>query len=145
MKNKLTRRGDKVKTAEIKKKISFSKLFKELYPDYYRDNGNASCPFHDDRTPSLQLEQDHGYCHAGCAPKGESEAWDIFSLYQEKYDCDFKTAWKELSLMAGLDGGKKGKKQKGKICRYHPSHKLLSAPSLLYSFISIFRFFAYSI
>lgn len=45
-----------------------------------------SCPFHDEKTPSLNLYEDHYYCF-GCAENG-----DAFTFVQKSYDLSFPQA-----------------------------------------------------
>ena len=45
-----------------------------------------SCPFHDEKTPSLNFYDDHFYCF-GCAESG-----DAFSFVQKSYDLSFAQA-----------------------------------------------------
>jgi len=91
--------------AEIKKKVRFDELFLELFPEKHRQGGNSYCPMpgHDDRTPSFQVESDHGFCHAGCTPGNGSKAWDIISLWRLKHGCDHRTAVRGLAHCAGID------------------------------------------
>lgn len=94
--------------ADIKTKIPFDALFKELFPEHYNPNGNSRCPCtsahaNSDDRPSFQMEKDHGFCHAGCKPPGKGKAWDDFSLWQFRYGCNFKSALKALSKRCGLN------------------------------------------
>lgn len=53
--------------------------------------GMCSCPFHGkDRHPSMKVYRDSVHCFA-CGFHG-----DIFTVYQELNNCDFKTAFKAL-------------------------------------------------
>ena len=53
----------------------------------------ALCPLHDEKSPSLSVNLDHGgyRCH-GCGEKGG----DILSFHMRRHGLDFKTAAKEL-------------------------------------------------
>ena len=52
--------------------------------------GNISCPFHQDKTPSMGIKNNRFHCFS-CGEKG-----DVITLYQKLNDCDFKTAVKAL-------------------------------------------------
>lgn len=93
--------GIDIKTA-IKEQLSFAALLKELHPNCWSENGNSHCPFHDDERASFQISEDHGYCHAGCAPEGGSKSWDIFSLYMKARGTSFDDALVELGERCGI-------------------------------------------
>jgi len=95
---------------EVKALLSFRDLFSELYPDHYIERGNSRCPFHEDTNASFAVHPKYGKCHAGCTPPGgKATTWDIFSMYQAKRNCDFKTAVTELAKRVGVDLPKKTK------------------------------------
>lgn len=53
-------------------------------------NNMCSCPFHNDKSPSMKVFKD------GCKCFTCNKSWDIFSFIQEMDGCDFKTAYKSL-------------------------------------------------
>lgn len=64
------------------------------------DEATAFCPFHDDHnTPNLSVNLKTGIynCYA-CPAKG-----NIFTFYQTRHNCDFKTALHDLARLAGID------------------------------------------
>jgi len=85
-----------------------------------KSNGWAQglCCFHPEENPSLSVNVKTGAftCHA-CEEKG-----DLFSFYEKKFGCDFKTAISELAKLAGVNGDKSkraAKKKNGpKVCEY---------------------------
>ncbi|MBR9682885.1 MAG: hypothetical protein GOV02_04365, partial [Candidatus Aenigmarchaeota archaeon] len=61
-------------------------------------NGQALCPFHDDKNPSLSVNQSTGqYTCFGCDSKGS-----IFDFYMNRSNVDYKTAFSVLAKEAGL-------------------------------------------
>lgn len=60
----------------------------------------ALCPFHADTNPSFSFNNETGafYCF-GCEEKG-----DVFTFYQKRHGCDFKTALTGLAEIAGVNG-----------------------------------------
>ena len=60
----------------------------------------AFCPFHDDRnTPNLSVNLKTSLFHCfACGAKG-----NIFTFYQNRHSCDFKTALNDLARIAGID------------------------------------------
>jgi len=105
--------------AEIKSQIPFKRLFQELFPDNWRNQGNSVCPFHHDNQASFQVSQDHAWCHAGCEPPGgKSKRWDIFSLWQVVKGCDFKTAVRQLGERAGIQASKDRKPKGEPVATY---------------------------
>jgi DNA primase len=55
------------------------------------------CPFHQERTPSCFLYEDHYHCF-GCEEHG-----DVIDAHQILNRIDFQTALEELGRMAGLN------------------------------------------
>ena len=53
--------------------------------------GNVSCPFHKDKTPSFQIRKDNTFTCYSCGEHG-----DVIDLYRLMHSCDFKTAVKAL-------------------------------------------------
>ena len=100
---------------QIKAKLPFRDYFREIYSDHYRETGNSLCPFHDDHNESFQVEEDYGYCHAGCRPDNNSRGYDIFSLYQAHNECDFETAFNDLAKRAGVKIDGNGRKSRRRI------------------------------
>ncbi|MFP3869106.1 MAG: CHC2 zinc finger domain-containing protein [Desulfobacteraceae bacterium] len=78
------------------------------------DEAKALCPFHEDTSPSLSVNLRTGkyYCF-GCNAGG-----DVFSYYQARHHCDFKTALVELAKIAGVVYlAKRMQGQKGKLIK----------------------------
>ncbi len=116
--------------AEIKSKLRFDDLFRELYPHHYHENGNSRCPFHHDTNPSFQVDKDHGYCHAGCRPENRSKNFGIVDLWMQAKSVDFKTAVDALAQRCGVAVGKEPKKPGRIVAEYiyqdangNPYHK----------------------
>ena len=60
-------------------------------------NGMARCPFHNDRHPSLKLNQDYFFCF-GCGAKG-----DVIDLVAKLFDLSSYEAAQRLAADFGLD------------------------------------------
>ena len=60
-------------------------------------NGMACCPFHNDRHPSLKLNEDYFFCF-GCGAKG-----DVIDLVARLFDLSSYEAAQKLALDFGLD------------------------------------------
>ena len=60
-------------------------------------NGMACCPFHNDRHPSLKLNEDYFYCF-GCGAKG-----DVIDLVARLFDLSSYEAAQKLAADFGLD------------------------------------------
>ena len=60
-------------------------------------NGMARCPFHNDRHPSLKLNQDYFFC-SGCGAKG-----DVIDLVAKLFDLSSYEAAQRLAADFGLD------------------------------------------
>lgn len=54
------------------------------------------CPFHQEKSPSCFLYQDHYHCY-GCDEHG-----DVIDAYRKLNEVDFQTALEGLGRMAGL-------------------------------------------
>ncbi|MCD8161446.1 MAG: CHC2 zinc finger domain-containing protein [Clostridiales bacterium] len=67
-----------------------------------RRGGKICCPFHNDRTPSMQLNGDYFYCY-GCHAHG-----DVIALVAKLYDLEPLAAAKKLNrdFNLGLDVGR---------------------------------------
>src|SRR5208283_4935364 len=118
--------------AEIKSKLRFDDLFKELYPHHYHENGNSRCPasvVHESGkdSPSFQVEKGHGYCHKGCQPDKKSKSWDVISLWMHAEQVDFKTALRQLAEKCGIPTQEKAEKKRKRgpvveIYEYHDEY-----------------------
>ena len=84
--------------ATIKNSADARSIFRRFWPDHYREHGNCQCPFHDDKTPSLQLTKEGAHCHSGCGFR------DVLDLYQAGAGVDLKQALEDLETEFGLDG-----------------------------------------
>ena len=60
-------------------------------------NGMACCPFHNDRHPSLKLNEDYFYCF-GCGAKG-----DVIDFVARLFDVSSYEAVQKLAVDFGLD------------------------------------------
>ena len=60
-------------------------------------NGMACCPFHNDRHPSLKLNEDYSFCF-GCGAKG-----DVIDLVARLFDLSSYEAAQKLASDFGLD------------------------------------------
>jgi 5S rRNA maturation endonuclease (ribonuclease M5) len=84
-------------------------VFKDLYPEHFREPGPQGthfvlCPFHNDTNPSFELktEKNIGKCWGSC-----NESFDTISLWTRARRCDFKAAVNGLyATYIGSDGGK---------------------------------------
>lgn len=85
---------------EIKSRLNITRLF-ELDSHHLKRSGSTlvtSCPFHDEKTPSCQVNESKSMFHCfGCSAHG-----DIFEYWQQSRNCDFKTALSQLASMIGL-------------------------------------------
>jgi len=84
----------------IKAKINLVDfLSKDLRLIKSGSNYKALCPFHNEKTPSFNINQDKNTFHCfGCGVSG-----DVFSYVMEKYKIDFKEALKILANEVGVD------------------------------------------
>ena len=74
----------------ISKKISLKKKGENRFL--------ALCPFHNEKTPSFNVQDDKGFYHCfGCGKHG-----DIFNFVMEFDNLEFKEAMKFLSEQAGI-------------------------------------------
>lgn len=73
-------------TAErTKQAVIFETYFAKVFPESYQDNRSARCPNSEahrsgDSSPSFQIDNGFGYCHAGCKSPNGGDRWDIFDL-----------------------------------------------------------------
>lgn len=86
----------------IVREVSFKDYFTNHFKERYRGNGRALCPFHDDRQPSFQVENDHGYCHAGCIPSSNSKRFSVIDLHRNKTGLSVAEAVESLESMFGI-------------------------------------------
>lgn len=93
---------------EIVRRVSFRQKFMEYFPGEYRERGASHCPFHDDRSPSFQVGEHHGYCHAGCAPSSVSRRFSVIDLHRKKYNTTLSGAVEDLERMCGIAGDSGG-------------------------------------
>lgn len=63
-------------------------------------NGMACCPFHNDRHPSLKLNEDYFFCF-GCGAKG-----DVIDLVARLFNLNSYDAAKKLTYDFGIDSDK---------------------------------------
>ena len=57
--------GFKIASIEsIKSAADCRELYRELFPNLYREHGNCQCFHHEDSTASLQIDKEFAYCHA---------------------------------------------------------------------------------
>ena len=68
----------------------------EMYGIEVKRGGMACCPFHDDKNPSLKLNEDYFYCF-GCGATG-----DVIDFTARLYDLSPKEAAEKLALDFGL-------------------------------------------
>ena len=68
----------------------------EMYGIEVRRNGMACCPFHDDKNPSMKLNEDYFYCF-GCGATG-----DVIDLTARFYNLSPKEAAEKLAQDFGL-------------------------------------------
>jgi 5S rRNA maturation endonuclease (ribonuclease M5) len=110
--------------AEVKAKIPFPDLFRELYPDKFRKSGDSHCPCHEnhkngDEDPAFQVNDDYGFCHVGCKPPGgKSKSWSVIDLWMKKKRVDFKTALSELAEKCGIHHEPGPKRNREPIATY---------------------------
>ncbi len=63
-------------------------------------NNMVCCPFHDDRTPSMKLNEDYFYCF-GCGAKG-----DVIDFVARLFDLTSLQAAQKLAYDFGIDPDK---------------------------------------
>jgi len=85
----------------IKAKSDCRAIFKRFWPDHYHEQGNCACPFHEDGTPSLQVDKGSAFCHA------EKRGWDALDLYQAGTGTDRAKAIDLLCDELDIEHGKK--------------------------------------
>lgn len=72
----------------------------EHYGVEVQRNGMCRCPFHDDRTPSMKLNEDYFYCF-GCGAKG-----DVIDFVARLFDLTSLQAAQKLAYDFGIDPDK---------------------------------------
>lgn len=83
----------------------------QLYGIEVKRGGMACCPFHDDKNPSMKLNEDYFYCF-GCGASGDviDLAARLFSLSgydaAKKLAADFGITGQKPSILAKLQRGK---------------------------------------
>nr|WP_246433782.1 CHC2 zinc finger domain-containing protein [Spirochaeta isovalerica] len=90
---------DEFEKDEIKKRVDILSLFSSFGVSYEKKGRShmAKCPWHDDDTPSLSIDQGKGlYNCFGCGESG-----DIFDLVQKMEGIDFKDSLKYLKEFDG--------------------------------------------
>ena len=108
----------------------------ELYGIEVNRNGMACCPFHDDHTPSMKVNEDYFYCF-GCGATG-----DVIDFTARLYDLSPREAAEKLAQDFGLNHDRRtssGKKyvrqktegQKFREARDHSVHVLTDYYQLL--------------
>jgi len=90
---------DEFEKDEIRKRVDILSLFSSFGVSYEKKGRShmAKCPWHDDDTPSLSIDQGKGlYNCFGCGESG-----DIFDLVQKMEGIDFKESLKYLKVFDG--------------------------------------------
>ena len=82
--------------AEVKAKADCREIFKQIYPDKFHEQGNSVCPFHEDKSPSLQVTKERAFCH------DEKKSWDAIELVREAKGLNFNRALTFLADMTGI-------------------------------------------
>lgn len=83
--------------SKIKSQADCRRIFKRFWPGKFREAGNSLCPFHEDRTPSMQVTREFAYCHA------EGLSIDAIDLYARGAGCSKAEAIRLLATELGLD------------------------------------------
>lgn len=77
--------------ARVKKSVTVLQAA-EHYGVEIQKNGMCRCPFHDDRHPSMKLNEDYFYCF-GCGATG-----DVIDFVAKLFDLNSYEAAQKLSL-----------------------------------------------
>jgi hypothetical protein len=88
---------------QIKAKTNARIMFQRFWPGNYRERGNCRCPWHEDSTESLQLDDDFAFCHA-CALR-----LDAIDLYCKATQTETSKAIESLAVELGINNGKQKK------------------------------------
>lgn len=84
----------------IKSHFSCREMFRRFWPNHYRETGNCLCPFHEDSSPSYQLDENLGFCHREPSCGG----FDVIDLYARGMGgISNSEAIAELAREIGLD------------------------------------------
>lgn len=83
--------------AEVKEQLKLRDVA-EYYGLHINKSGFANCPFHQERTPSMKLYDDHFYCF-GCQSSG-----DVITLVEKLFGLQPFEAAKKLKYDFGLKG-----------------------------------------
>ncbi len=85
---------------QIRRSTDFVALVEETVgPLKKRPNGSPvmiSCPWHDDRNPSLAIYPDHATCFGAC-----NQTWDLFAWAMKAWGADFAAVFRKLADQAG--------------------------------------------
>lgn len=73
---------------EVKARVSARKVA-EAYGLKVRRNGMANCPFHNDKSPSLLIDDNHYYCF-GCGAHGDAIGYVAESFETSQYEAACK-------------------------------------------------------
>jgi DNA primase len=84
---------------EIKAKLSVTAVL-EHYAIKVNRNHQVNCPFHEDKTPSMQVYEDKGlvYCHSSNCKNGGKHL-DQIEIIQQKENCTKHEAIKKAEIM----------------------------------------------
>jgi DNA primase len=85
--------------AEIKSKLSITVVL-AYYGIKTIKNKQIHCPFHEDKTPSMQVYEDKGlvYCHSSNCKNGGKHL-DQIEIIQQKENCTKHEAIKKAEIM----------------------------------------------
>jgi DNA primase len=84
---------------DIKKQLSITAVLAHYGITHIRNN-QIHCPFHEDKTPSMQVYEDKGlvYCHSSNCKNG-SKHLDQIEIIQQKENCTKHEAIKKAEIM----------------------------------------------
>ena len=94
-KNSISKTESSQELLNIKKLINFRDLFREYYPELYRENGHSLNPFIPDTIPSYYLYDDRGVDYGDDKKKN-----DIYDLHQLRFGCSKGEAIRALKARA---------------------------------------------
>ncbi len=88
---------------EVKARLPMLELFRHLALPHRKSGPRyvASCPFHQEKSDSFTLYEDHGYCF-GCG-----KAADVIAVYGTVRGVDFKTSLEALAALVSLPPGER--------------------------------------
>lgn len=89
----------------------------------------ACCPFHNEKTPSFNVDPDRGTwrCFGACGEGG-----DIFSFAEKYHGWDFRQALEELGKLAGVEVRKQSPQQREQSARLDHLRGLMKAAAELF-------------